>query len=271
MENLKGIGKKSRDYLVQVLQGTSGIITSENVRSILDITSSQAGKYLHRWTVAGWVQRLKRGVYFPIPIDASTSDISVENPWIVAHTLFKPCYIGGWSAAEYWDFTEQVYSSIFVMTIKHHNYQKTKIGGIEFYIKQIKPEYIFGTKTVWQDKNKIQVSDPTRTIIDMFNKPDIGGGIRPTVDIFQQYIDSEHCNLKLAIEYAEKLENKTIFKRLGFILETYHSSNKAVIKECQKRISEGYSKFDPSLNNDRIITRWKLRIPSNWIDIINDR
>ena len=105
----------------------------------------------------------------------------------------------------------------------------------------------------------------------MLNTPSIGGGIRPTIDIFHQYTESEHCDLKLAIEYAKKLENKTIFKRLGFILETYYPSNKAIIKECKKRISKGYSKFDPSLNNDKIITRWKLRVPSNWTGSINDR
>jgi len=32
MGDLKGIGKKSRDYLVQVLQGTSGVITSKDLK-----------------------------------------------------------------------------------------------------------------------------------------------------------------------------------------------------------------------------------------------
>jgi len=270
MTELQGIGKKSRDYLAQVLQGTSGIIASADVQEILNISSSQAGKYLHRWTKAGWVQRLKRGLYAPIPLDSSTSEIAIDDPWILAHSVFHPCYIGGWSAAEYWDFTEQVFSSVFVVTSKPFNHQKTKLAGIEFQVKQIKDTFFFGTKTIWKGKNKILVSDPSRTIVDMLNAPNMGGGIRPVIDVFKQYMSSEHRNLKDILEYAEKMENRTIFKRLGFILETYYPSEKAAIKSCLQKISKGYSMLDSSLTNDAIVTKWKLKVPSSWKTISHD-
>jgi|GEM_PF-6032200 len=41
-----------------------------------------------------------------------------DEPWAVAQKLFVPCYVGGWSAAEYWDFTEQIFNSTLVVLAK---------------------------------------------------------------------------------------------------------------------------------------------------------
>ena len=41
----------------------------------------------------------------------------LEDPWVIAAQLYGPCYIGGWSAAEYWDLTEQIFRTVVVMTM----------------------------------------------------------------------------------------------------------------------------------------------------------
>ena len=35
---------------------------------------------------------------------------SLEDPLVIAEKLFSPCYVGGWSAAEYWGITEQIFN-----------------------------------------------------------------------------------------------------------------------------------------------------------------
>ena len=40
----------------------------------------------------------------------------VEDPWILVPALFDPAYIGGRTAAEHWDLTEQIFRDIVVYT-----------------------------------------------------------------------------------------------------------------------------------------------------------
>jgi hypothetical protein len=73
---------------------------------------------LAAWSRAGWLARVRRGAYVPVPIESPSADIALEDPWTVATAMFAPCYIGGWSAAEHWGLTEQIFRSLCVMTTK---------------------------------------------------------------------------------------------------------------------------------------------------------
>ena len=123
---------------------------------------------------------------------------------------------------------------------------------------------MYGLKPVWKGEVKMLVSDPTRTLIDILNDPALGGGIRPTVDVFRAYISSQYFDAKLMINYAQKLRNGAVFKRLGFILERVLPTEKEAISACQKAITKGNAKLDPNLPAERLITKWKLWVPENW-------
>jgi len=61
------------------------------------------------------LSRIRRGLYVAVPLDARRSGEWVEDAWVVADRVFSPCYIGGWSACEYWDLTDQVFRTILVV------------------------------------------------------------------------------------------------------------------------------------------------------------
>ena len=108
-KGIKGIGSKYRMLLSEVLRNSKGCITVADVQRILKVSLPLARTYLSRWSKNGWLKRIRPGIY--IPLDLETIDISVPSadPWIITVSLFAPCYIGGWSAAQYWDFTEQIF------------------------------------------------------------------------------------------------------------------------------------------------------------------
>ena len=91
--------------------------------------------------------------------------------------------------------------------------------GVSFLLRTISERSLFGLKLVWRGQVKVSVSDPTRTVLDMLSDPRLGGGLRPTVDLFRRYLRSENSDLYLLIEYGERLGNGAVFKRLGFLLE----------------------------------------------------
>ena len=212
----------------------------------------------------GWISRARQGLYVRVPLESNTADIPLEDAWIVAARLFAPGYIGGWTAAEYWDLTEQIFRTVVVLTIKRPRKRLLTIKGTDFMLRTISEKDLFGTEQVWRGQLKISVSDPTRTVLDMLADPKLGGGIRPTVDVLMNYLKSGRKDIERLIEYAERLGNGSVFKRLGFLLERYDPDRKAAISACAARLTKGTAKLDPTLKADKLVTRWRLWVPNNW-------
>ena len=264
MENLAGIGKEDRKRLSALFRETKGTISVKDTAGILKVAPTDASKMLSRWAKKGWLSRVRRGLYVRVALESRTADIPLEDPWIIAERLFSPCYIGGWSAAGYWDLTEQIFRTVVVLTTRKPRDRAPVIRGTSFMLRTISATALFGTKPVWKGQVKVSVSDPTRTILDMLIDPKLGGGIRPTVDIFLSYLRSENKNIPLLIEYAKRLGNGAVFKRLGFMLERYAPDQEAAMSECKAQMTKGNTNLDPSLKADRLITRWRLLVPMNW-------
>jgi len=264
MDIISGIGKEDRKRLSAIIRETKGTISVKEATDILKVLPSDAAKMLSRWAKKGWLSRVRRGIYIPISLESRTPDVPLEDPWVIAERLYSPCYIGGWSAAEYWDLTEQIFRTVVVMTTQKPRERSPVIKGTSFMLRTIQEKALFGIKPVWRGKVKVSVSDPSRTILDMLNDPKLGGGIRSTVDMFLNYLKSENKNIELLIEYAKRLGNGAVFKRLGFLLERYASEQKSAIGECKSQLTAGNVKLDPTVKSDKLITRWRLWVPRNW-------
>ena len=258
---MAGLGKKERERLSAILRETKGTISVGDTGRILGINQIVAAKMLSRWAGQGWLSRVRRGLYVPVPLESRTMDVPLEDPWIVAFRLFNPCYIGGWSAAEYWDLTEQIFRTIIVITILRPRERKPKIKDIEFWVRSTKPQGFFGFKPVWRGEVKVNISDPTRTILDFLADPGLGGGFRSVEDMLINYLKSDKKDLNLLLEYAERLGIGAVYKRLGFLLERYASEEQEVIHQCRERLSAGNAKLDPTLLSKRLITKWRLWVP----------
>lgn len=216
---------------------------------------------LSQWSSRGWLSRVRRGLYVPVPLESSTPDLPLEDAWLIAERLFAPCYIGGWSAAAHWGLTEQIFRSSIVITTRRPRARRVEVRGTVFVVRTVRQTAMFGLKPVWRGKQKVQISDPTRTLIDLLDTPSLGGGIRTVVDILKAYLASEHRDPKLLIRYAGQLGNKAVFKRLGFLAAIFAPIEDEIIAECRKRLSAGNATLDPKLPADRLATAWRLWVP----------
>jgi len=217
--------------------------------------------YLAYFARRGWLARVKRGLYISVPLGTVNPQEYKENPWIVANRVFSPCYIGGWSASEYWHLTEQIFNSVYVFTSHPFRSKQINIQGTDFVLKFLKKNDSKHTKGVWTENVKIQVSDPAQTIVDVLDNPSAGGGIRHVADIVENYFNSEHRDDLRLLEYIKENGNKTIYKRLGFILEALDVSSGEVINNCRNNMSKGYSVFDPTIKSKgTFYRRWNLRV-----------
>lgn len=265
MSKVEGIGKQSRLRLAKVISNSKEGVTPALVERVLKVNKQEAGRLLARWEKAGWLQRIKRGFYVSIPVESSPGELAIENPWAIVSNIFSPGYIAGFSAIKHWDLSEQLFETVIYFTTKKTNILNLNYSGIKIHLKSIKPEKFFGTKTVWIDSVKVQVSDPSRTMIDFLDDPSLAGGMTVVKDFFNNYLESKYKNIPLLIQYAEKFGNRTVFKRLGFLCEVTNAVDAVTIEKMRLKISKGYSNFDSVKSTTRIVSRWNLKVPVSWI------
>lgn len=255
---------KARQRISLLIRKAGPLISTGDASKILGIPASKASMTLSKWVKQGWLKRLKRGVYAPISIEANSSEQVLNNVWVLVPRMFGAAYIGGWSAAEYWGLTEQLFQRICVITPQNVRKRNVIIQNISFYLKHVKGSLLFGLKSVWHQNVKIQISDPHKTIIDMLDNPSLGGGIHHVDSCLRAYLTSNLCDELKLLEYAEKQHNGALFKRLGYLVSHIDSKRSHLIKFCKEHITKGLSSLEPGYKDVRIVTEWRLKIPKNW-------
>jgi predicted transcriptional regulator of viral defense system len=200
-------------------------------------------------------------MYAPVPLEATDPGEWRADPWLVAARVFEPCYIGGWSACEHWGLTEQLFRELLVVTAQPQRTSLVRLQGTDFHVVVRQPEALFGTRPAWRGRARVNVSDPSRTVVDILDDPPIGGGIRHVADVLAEYFGSEHRNDDQLVEYTARLGNRTVFKRLGYLLEALKIDAPELIAACLERKSAGISDLDPSIDaKGKIRKRWNLRV-----------
>ena len=266
MPKLAGIGKRGRERLTRVLDQKPAVITSSVVSSALEISKQEATRILYRWNKSGWVKRIKRGVYIPVSIDSTLDYATIDSPYLVADSLYGPGYIGGFSAIKHWDLTEQIIETVYYFSLNSIKERSPVYDSIQFKIKTVKPHKFFGVKPVWVGSKKISISDPSKTMIDIFDAPKLVGGMRVVKDIFIEYIESEYCDLNKIYDYAIENGNKTVLKRLGFLSEVIGQKliGDDYLNLFKSEISSGYSEFDTAVKGTLTNEKWKIKITKTW-------
>jgi predicted transcriptional regulator of viral defense system len=256
-------GTRGRARLAKILRASGPLISVEDAATALDVDRVVAAKLLARWQTQAWLQRVRRGVYAPVPLTATPADQVIDDPWILVPRLFDPAYVGGATAAHHWGLTEQLFRTIFVYTAQPVRRSQQTIRGISFTIRRMPAAKLFGTRAVWRGRVKIAVSDLHRTLLDLLDDPAMGGGIRQVADCLQAYLVHAETNPTTLLAYAERLGNGAVFKRLGFLAERGGAPNE-LVTACAARLTQGNAKLDPALPSPRLVRRWRLWIPERW-------
>lgn len=260
-----GLSAAARTKLSAVLRRSTGVVTPALVATELGASKLEAAKLLSRWAAQGWLRRARRGIYVSVPIESERSDTAVEDPWVIAEAAFAPAFISGWSAAEHWGLTEQIFRSVSVSTERRLRDRRPKLAGIDFRIRTVPKKAFFGLAIVWRGRMRVKVTDPSRTIIDLLADPALGGGGRSMIDMFESYLASkDHRNVSKLVAYANTLDVGAVFKRLGFLLERFAPKERDAIARCARNLTHGYAKLDPALPAKRLATAWRLWLPQGW-------
>ena len=215
-----GLHAEKRKILATLLSAGKSIITIDMAIDALSLDRKEARNILSSFHRSGWLKLITNGVYTPISLESTDSTLSSENPLVLASYLFKPCYMSGWSSASYWGLTDQLFNTHWVFTQKRVPKRIIKKGSHSYLLVHTSQVDFIGTTYEWFGAEKILIADPHQTVIDFLNNPDIFGTYG-MVDVMQEYIHSSHADLSKLVHYAGLMKNRSIFKRLGFLLEYF--------------------------------------------------
>lgn len=260
-QSIGGIGQIERQVLDTLSRVGRLVIRASDLEAEMGLNRSMSNLMLSRLCKKGWIQRLQSGVYRIVPLGSANANPMPEDAWSIAAELFSPCYISGWTAAEHWDLTEQIFNSTVVFTTRKQRKKELLISGLKYRAKSVKLEDIFGTKKIWSSNTQIQIADIHRTIIDILDDPEMGGGGRHTVDIVKEYLQHKDANLEVLYQYAEKLGHRAVFKRLGFLTEKLANPASSLVEKLHAKIKTGIINLDPhGPSSGPIITKWGIRV-----------
>jgi predicted transcriptional regulator of viral defense system len=233
-------------------------------------TYAQAMEFFHSRVAAtntlgrlvrkGWLQRLERGSYMIIPLEAGPERQWTENAFVLSTALITPGALAYWSALRFWNMTEQIPHVQLIQTTKRK--QPVFIQGTEYRFITVKENRFFGITTRSIGASQIQVTDREKTIIDIASRPELGGGITHLASILQSTYSDINWN-KLT-SYLLKWGGGAPAKRIGYLSETLAlpiPSLSEYITTWHTLISKGINVLEPGgPDQGQVFTRWNIKV-----------
>lgn len=189
-----------------VLKSLEGYVVfdTNTVRNIIKKDLSYTRLFLHRLKRSGNILQVERNRY-----------TVHKDAFLVASRITWPSYISLWSALRFYNLTEQIPHSVWVVTTRKRRTKEIRFIGTDISFVLTKPKYFFGFKKIDFRGCEIFVADPEKSIIDgiLFRRISVS-------EIFSILkAGLRTLNVNRLLSYAVKTENKALIKRLGFLLD----------------------------------------------------
>jgi predicted transcriptional regulator of viral defense system len=258
-----------RSQLASVAASARPLVDVSTASAVLGWDRRRTAKQLARWSSQGFLRRVRRGTYAIVPTGSMTQEQVIADPWVLIPATFRRAYIGGWSAAQHWDLTEQIFQTLFVCTADRVRRTQLTVAGTSLRVRHVPESWFFATNVEWREGSRVLVSDVHKTVLDLCADPAIGGGIQHVMHCLRSYLARDDFSIARLLEYAKRLAIPTAYKRLGFLCEVAHGPIE-VIEECRRSVTAGLAALDPALKSPKIAKRWQLRLPAAWERVLSD-
>ena len=216
-----------------------------------------------RLVAKGWLERIEKGKYLIVPLEAGPDRTWTEDAYIIAGHLVSHAMVGYWSALNYWNLTEQVPRITYVQTTARKERRTPQILGMRFRIVRVKPQKFFGCHVYRVGESQVKVTDREKTVLDCLDRPKLSGGVGQVVEAL--LAGDGDFDWGQVTDYLHRFGSGAVVKRLGFLVETVelnHPPERAMLHEWLDLITAGISRLDPSTPRTphRIATRWRIEV-----------
>lgn len=224
---------------------------------------------LLRLEAAGWIRRVKRGVY---AITGKLAGSSSAHDYAIAVALFPPSALSHQTALNLHGLSEQIPRVITCTTTAkvvtpamrgRATRQRMRgtvweVDGLRVRLVSVRPSRFFGITEVWADsRTRVPVTDRERTVLDLFIDPARFGGLGEALGILEEHRAS--LDLTKLVGYAIQLRVASVAKRLGWALESFGTPEVTIAPLLAVEVA-GVQPLDMHREHrGRVIDRWKLQ------------
>ncbi len=255
----KGLSKKEAYLLSSLAEKKKRMLEIADIMRELGCNYNYAKVIASRLLRKKWLVPIEKGKYLIAPLEAGKESIYTDHEFVIASELVQPYYLGYWSAMNYHGMTEQVPFTVFIVTTKRR--KAKKIHGVNYAFITLVKQKFFGYETVNVAGKNISISDKEKTIVDCLDHPEYSGGITECAKALwgaRKEIDFEKL-----LDYAGKMKNGAIFKRLGYLLHKLEIKLPENLgKKIRDSVSKGYAVLDTTIKK-------KGKYASEWMLLVN--
>ena len=261
-QNIISLSHAEATFHTKIAAKGKDIFTTRDAYRILG-SGKPTRDTLERLVDKGWLERIERGKYLIVPLEAGPERVWTEDALVLAGHLVNPSMVAYWSALSHWNLTDQVPRVTYVQTPARKENRTPVVLGMRFRIIRVKEERFFGGHGVRMGESQVQVTDREKTIIDCLDRPELSGGVAEVARALRGG-DGE-MDWERATGYLRRFRSGAVVKRLGFLVESMRLSHPpvpAVLDQWQGLLTAGISPLDPSSPRDRhrIATRWRIGV-----------
>jgi predicted transcriptional regulator of viral defense system len=208
----------------------------------------------------GFAQRLRRGLYQVVPQrETGRRILPAYGASDMVESLFSPCYLGGWTAAEEWDLDAPDTAELFVVTAKRVRRCRVEIGGVEIRLTHAPLGLVQGPG-IERGPRQPPISNLERTIVDGLVNPAWLGGVKYLVHALKHYSDEAPDDFYPFLDLLREAGSGAAVKRLGFLVSRHDLSGLDMGDELLPLRTKGVIDLEPGGRKEgRINRRWGVR------------
>lgn len=267
-QNVRTLNSQETRLLNALSAAGKTVFTVEDAQAAANGQSANLPRLLSGLTRKRWLLRLERGKYLILPLSAGMEGLYTTHEFVLASRLVEPYAIAYWSALHYHGFTEQMPHMVTVVSPARRRDVVISNLGFRCHFVSVAPERFFGYSTVLIDDQPVVITNPARTVVDCLDRPDLCGGIVEAAKGLAGYARRADAQPARLGEYATRLGNQAIVKRLGYLVGQLDLAARfpdagwpAAMADWQRGLSAGFARLDPRLpavgSYDR---NWRLRL-----------
>jgi len=261
--DIRALGDAEARLLLTLASQGKQVFTTADAQVAVGGSRHYVNKMLARLSDKRWVLRLRRGLYLLLPFEAGVEGTYTVHPFRIVPHLATPYAVAYWTALHYYGYTEQVPGVVFVATTAKRVSATLTIEelGLTYRFVTLAPYKFFGHHRSWIEGQAITITDRAKTVVDCLDHPEYCGGIVEAAKGLHESLARGDVSPPLLTEYAERMQNRAIFKRLGYLTELLGLPVGDEIERWQAALSAGYSRLDPLAgDHGPYDSRWQLRL-----------
>jgi len=227
-------------------QGDLFYFTPSLLSDLLNLDRRQVYRLIARLRDEGLVDEVEKGKYLLLGLEPERV---LSNPLFIASHLVAPAYVSYWSALHFYGLTEQVSLTAFAATTKKK--RAVTYRDFRFRFVTVKPLKFFGYRREMVGDLPVIVADEAKAIVDSLDLPRYAGGVAEIAKSLRAAL--EVVDVLTLIEYANRMENKSLGSRLGYLLESLGHSAEGLIHSASP------VKLDPARpRTGHTESRWQI-------------